>query len=367
MKISVYAIAKDERKFCGRWMESMKEADEVAVLDTGSTDGTAETLRSLGAKVEVREIRPWRFDAARNESMRLVSPDADLLVCTDLDEVLLPGWRARLEAAWKEAVAQGWHPTTAQYEYVWSFNPDGSDDIKFLYEKVHVPGVAKWEHPVHEVLGYAGGRKEMVRVEGMRLEHRADPEKSRAQYLPLLEMSVAECPDDDRNMHYLGREYMFYGRWRDCIRTLKRHLAMPAATWRAERAASMRYIARAHKAMGEMSEAERWLLRAVMEAPDQREPSLELAELALEAKDWQLLVRAAETCLAVKDRVMTYLTSSEAWGARPYDLYSLGLWYSGRREEAVAANAMAMSLAPEDGRLRDNDAVMRRLMAGEAG
>lgn len=68
MKISVYAIAKDERKFCGRWMESMKEADEVVVLDTGSTDGTAETLRSLGAKVAVREIRPWRFDAARNRA-----------------------------------------------------------------------------------------------------------------------------------------------------------------------------------------------------------------------------------------------------------------------------------------------------------
>lgn len=363
MRISVYAIAKDERKFCARWMDSMREADEVVVLDTGSADGTPDVLRSLGAKVEVREISPWRFDVARNESMGLVSPGSDILVCTDLDEVLLPGWRAKLEAAWTDALAHGRRPTTAQYEYVWNFNPDGSDGLKFLYEKVHAPGVARWTHPVHEVLEYVGGRKETVRVDGMRLEHHADPEKSRAQYLPLLEMSVAECPDDDRNMHYLGREYMFYGRWEDCIRTLKRHIAMPSATWRAERAASMRYIAKSYVALGRPTEAERWLLRAVMEAPDQREPALELAELALSAKDWQLLVRAAEACLAVRERKMSYLTRSEAWGARPYDLYSLGLWYTGRRAEAVSANAKAMELAPDDARLKDNDAVMRRLMS----
>lgn len=365
MKVSVYAIAKDEGKFCARWMDSMREADEVAVLDTGSTDGTPDLLRSLGARVEVREIRPWRFDVARNESMGLVSPDADILVCTDPDEVLLPGWRGRLEAAWAKAVAQGRRPTTAQYEYVWNFNPDGSDGMKFLYEKVHAPGVARWTHPVHEILEYEGGRKDMVFVEGMRLEHHADPGKSRAQYLPLLEMSVEECPDDDRNMHYLGREYMFRGRWEDCIRTLERHLAMPSAQWRAERAASMRYIAKSHMAMGRTAEAERWLLRAVMEAPDQREPALDLAELALAVEDWQLLVRAAESCLSVRERKMSYLTKSEAWGARPYDLHSLGLWYTGRRAEAIAENMKAIALAPDDARLKENDAVMRRLMAGD--
>ena len=38
MKISVYAIAKNEEKFADDWVNSMKEADEIVVLDTGSTD-----------------------------------------------------------------------------------------------------------------------------------------------------------------------------------------------------------------------------------------------------------------------------------------------------------------------------------------
>ena len=47
MKIVVYAIAKNESSFVDRWMDSMSEADQVVVLDTGSTDGTAERLRAL--------------------------------------------------------------------------------------------------------------------------------------------------------------------------------------------------------------------------------------------------------------------------------------------------------------------------------
>ena len=49
MKISVYAICKNEEKFAARWAASMQEADQVVVLDTGSTDGTVEQLRQAGA------------------------------------------------------------------------------------------------------------------------------------------------------------------------------------------------------------------------------------------------------------------------------------------------------------------------------
>ena len=97
MKIVVYAIAKNESFFVDRWMDSMSEADQVVVLDTGSDDGTAERLRARGAQVTVERIIPWRFDRARNRSLELVPEDADVCVCTDLDEVFHPGWRSALE------------------------------------------------------------------------------------------------------------------------------------------------------------------------------------------------------------------------------------------------------------------------------
>jgi len=103
-KICVYAISKNEEKFVERWYNSMKEADEIYVLDTGSTDKTVEKLKKLNINVLVHEIKPWRFDVARNTSLDLVPTDCDICVCTDLDEIFEEGWREKLERIWKKAL-----------------------------------------------------------------------------------------------------------------------------------------------------------------------------------------------------------------------------------------------------------------------
>ena len=127
MKIVVYAICKNEAQFVSRWIKSMSEADQIVVLDTGSTDDTVQRLRTLGAQVTVETICPWRFDVARNRSLELVDPDADICVCTDLDEVFHPGWRKALESAWIPGTTQ------ATYRYTWSFRPDGGEGVVFWY------------------------------------------------------------------------------------------------------------------------------------------------------------------------------------------------------------------------------------------
>jgi glycosyltransferase involved in cell wall biosynthesis len=43
-KICVYAICKNEEKHIDRWINSLKEADKIVVLDTGSTDNTIALL-----------------------------------------------------------------------------------------------------------------------------------------------------------------------------------------------------------------------------------------------------------------------------------------------------------------------------------
>lgn len=72
----------------------MSEADYIVVLDTGSTDGTYEALQTDPRVTLVQQeiISPWRFDVARNRSMELIPEDANILVCTDFDELFEPGW-----------------------------------------------------------------------------------------------------------------------------------------------------------------------------------------------------------------------------------------------------------------------------------
>lgn len=85
-KICVYAIAKNESKNVERWVASMRPADHIVVLDTGSEDNTVELLTSLGVEVHQKQYEHFRFDVARNDSLKLVPDEYNIRVCTDIDE-----------------------------------------------------------------------------------------------------------------------------------------------------------------------------------------------------------------------------------------------------------------------------------------
>lgn len=357
-RVCVYAICKNEEQFVDRWVDSMSEADKIVVLDTGSADGTVEKLRQRGVEVVQEVISPWRFDAARNRSLDLVPEDTDICVCTDLDEVFHAGWREHLEKAWKDSAGQ------ATYRYTWSFQEDGSEGVVFWSEKIHARHGYRWTHPVHEVLVWAGEGTPgpVVVAEGVQLDHHPDPTKSRGQYLPLLELSVEEDPEDDRNMHYLGREYLYRGRWDDCIRTLKRHLNMPRAIWKDERAASMRYIAKSYAQKGEGTQARNWYLRAVAEAPHLREPYLDLAMLLYQQEQWEGVLYFTGCALAITHRPRTYICEAEAWGSLPHDLRSIAYYHTGRRVEALEEAKKARALQPGDERLKKNVEILEQAL-----
>ena len=349
-RVCVYAICKNEQAFVQRWMDGMAEADSIVVLDTGSTDDTVRQLRERGAKVSVESIDPWRFDVARNRALELVAPDVDICVCTDLDEVFVPGWRAQLERAWGPDVGQ------ATYRYTWSFNPDGSEGVVFRGEKIHARQGYRWIHPVHEVLTWVGegARGRVAITQGVQLNHYPDPEKSRGQYLPLLELAVAEEPEDDRNMHYLGREYLYRSRWDECIATLERHLAMPRATWWDERAASMRYIAQAYWNKGELPRARDWYLRAVAEAPHLREPYMDLAMLLYRQENWDGVLYATGCALEIAVRPESYICEAASWGSLPHDLRALAFAHTGHHGQALEQARRALEVEPGNQRLQEN-------------
>lgn len=344
MKIYIYAISKNESKFVTRFMRSAEEADGVFVLDTGSEDDTAQKLQEAGAAVTTKRFDPFRFDTARNESLRLVPDDADLYVCLDLDEVLEPNWRTALEKVAKDA------PDANQfsYRYVWSHNPDGSDGVVFWAEKIHRKGFY-WKGAVHEIpVPQAGVRKKTAYAYGVQVTHYPDDAKPRSSYLPLLQIAAKEEPENDRTAHYLGREYMFAGQYDKAVAELKRHLALPSAAWNDERAASMRYISQCYSALGNPRAAVVWALRAVAESPDTREPYLRLARTFYQMQDYAGVLWAASAGLSIEERKLSYITEPDAWGAPLHDLLSIAYYQFGQYKKAEEEARRALSFGADE-------------------
>ena len=348
-KICVYAISKNEEKFVDRWVNSMKEADEIYVLDTGSNDKTVDKLKELGVNVSQENIEPFRFDEARNKSLKLVPDDVDICVCTDLDEIFEKGWRNKLENLWKKDT------TRLAYNYNWKLSEEGIPEVNFYIEKIHSRNDYIWTHPVHEVLKYIGKNKEnKITTDSITLNHFPDNNKSRSNYLPLLELSVKEDPQDDRNMHYLGREYMYYGKWNKAIDTLIKHLSLKTATWKDERCASMRFIARCYQNLNRLEEAKMWLNKAINEAPYLRDPYIELALLNYKEKDYKNVEKNCLKALEIKNHQKTYINEMFSWDSTPYDLLSISEYYLGEFSESLKNAKKALELNPKDKRIKNN-------------
>ena len=351
MKICVYAISKNEEKFAKRWYESMKEADEIYVLDTGSDDNTVNILTELGAHVTKQKIKPWRFDAARNKSLELVPLDTDICVCTDLDEVFNKGWRKELERNWSPKT------TRAKYNYNWCLDENNNPIINFYIDKIHQRKNYKWVHPVHEVLE-TNDTENVIIIDNITLNHYPDKNKSRAQYLPLLELSVKEDPKDDRNMHYLGREYMYYKKYDKAIETLKKHLILEKAVWKDERAASMRFIGRCYTKLKNFKEAHLWYDKAIKEAPYLRDAYIENALLYYEEENY---IKVEEYCLKalrIRSHAKTYINETFSWDETVYDLLSIANYYLKKYEYSLLFVNMAIEINPKEERLRKNKIII---------
>ncbi len=349
LKVYAYAICKNESKYVDSYVKSMSEADGIYVLDTGSTDDTVKKLKELGVNVKVEKINPFRFDIARNKSLAMVPDDADICVCTDFDEVFEPGWREKLEEDWLKE-----DPTRVEYLYNWSFDQYGKPATTFYISKIHKRHAYCWHHPVHEVLKCLQNSEKSIIVEGIVLNHHQDLTKKRSSYLPLLELSVQEDPTDDRNMHYLGREYMYYERWNDCIDTLQKHLKLEKSTWKDERAASMRFIARSYQGLKRIEEAKMWLLKAIDEAPYLREGYVELAFLYYQEKDYQNAYKYLKEASTIKVKPKTYINEEFSWNYYFYDLYSIVAFNIGQIDEAIKNAGIALEMNPEEERIKKN-------------
>src|SRR5690606_26611411 len=87
MSISVIIITKNAGATIRRCLESVAWADEIVVIDSGSSDDTLDICRELGAKVSVTDDWPG-FGPQKNRALDAAA--GDWLFNIDADEWVTP-------------------------------------------------------------------------------------------------------------------------------------------------------------------------------------------------------------------------------------------------------------------------------------
>lgn len=111
-ELTVIIITKNEAANIRACIESVAWADEIIVVDSGSSDGTAEICRELGAKVFVHD---WPgFGAQKNRALSHATHE--WMFSLDADERVTPELKAQLIRAMADDRADGFFvPRLSQF------------------------------------------------------------------------------------------------------------------------------------------------------------------------------------------------------------------------------------------------------------
>jgi tetratricopeptide (TPR) repeat protein len=116
----------------------------------------------------------------------------------------------------------------------------------------------------------------------------------------------------------------------------------------------MRLLAKAYDETGQGELAMKWARLAVAEAPDTREPWVELSIMCYRRHMWTESYAAAKSALAIKEKALVYTMDPSVWTEKPFDYASIAAWHLGLKDEARQLLEEAIKLNPSDPRLIAN-------------
>jgi glycosyltransferase involved in cell wall biosynthesis len=155
MRITATIVTLNEERNIARAIESLRCADEVVVVDSGSTDQTREIALRLGARV-IEE--PWR-GYARQKNFAAEAAENEWILSIDADESITEELEIEILALKKDGVRfDGYSfPRLAQYLGRWIRHGGWYPDRKLrLYDRGRAEWVGDYVHESVRVKGTTG-------------------------------------------------------------------------------------------------------------------------------------------------------------------------------------------------------------------
>ncbi|MDE7159150.1 MAG: glycosyltransferase family 2 protein, partial [Clostridiales bacterium] len=248
IKISLCMIVKDEEAVLSRCLESAKTvADEIVIIDTGSTDKTVEIAKSFTKKVFPY---PWRDDFAAARNFAFSKGTGDYLFWLDADDKIpheslakLPALKARLEKERPDMLICPYETGSTVF-YRERFLRREADFV--------------WQGRVHECIAPRG----KVLHSDFLITHLGSAKERGTRNLHIYQKWAAEEPLSGRDLFYYGRELYYNRLYTEAIAVLLKML--DGDGWYVNKIEACKILSLCYREIGDKEKALRALFRSFL-------------------------------------------------------------------------------------------------------
>jgi glycosyltransferase involved in cell wall biosynthesis len=334
-------IVKNEARVIRRCLDSVRPfIHHWVVVDTGSSDGTQELIRTHFADLpgELHE-RPWKnFGHNRSEALALARGKADYILVIDADEELIAERGFTMP------------PLTAE-EYLVLYRLSESPVTWYRATLIRASLPWRYQGILHEHLE-CGHPPSSDKLTGLSIRsysdgaRNVDPIKKYANDALILEQGLRDEPDNTRYVFYLAQSYRDSEQTEKAIETYERRVALGG--WPEEVWYSLFQVAvLKHKLRRTWSEVLAAYLFAYQYRPARAEPLCALAMRYRETKEWALAELFARAASAVRRPDDILFVDDSVYDWRALDELAVAAYYTGKLQESASLNRRLLS----DGKL----------------
>lgn len=262
--ISLCMIVKNEEDVIARCLDCVEGiADEIVIVDTGSTDQTKEIAARYTSRVYDFE---WVDDFAAARNFAFSKAEKEYILWLDADDVLLQDDRQRFLEL-KRTMDRSIDMVLMKYDV--AFDEGGRPTFSYYRERlVKRSRGYRWVGRIHEVIEPSGTRIYSSIAVSHKKMHPNEPMRN----LRIFERMLSEgAALDPRQQYYYGRELMYNGRYRESLKVLEDFLDSGLG-WMENQIGACGDIARCWYALGE----DRRALHALLQSMEYGEPRAEL-------------------------------------------------------------------------------------------
>lgn len=357
--ISVCIIVKNEEETIERILScAIQFADEIIVVDTGSTDKTKALARKFTP--HIYDFK-WCNNFAKARNFSFSKATKDYIMWLDADDYITPQAIANLNAL--KTTLINTNEDTIYLPYQTAFNENGACTFFYLRERIvkNLP-VFVWHDPIHEVLTPYG---KTATYNNIPIQHRKIKQNEKERNLKIYKaLKESGHQFSARQQFYYANE-LFYNNYNaQAISAYKTFLKMPNAFIENKLQAKIN-IAKIYNAQNKPALALQSLFDTFLLNLPRSETLCEIGHTYLSQKQYEKAIYYYNLAIQTPNQNTFAFVDLNCYAYIPHLQIALCYYFLGNFKTALKHNKLALKANPQSQIAKTNQKIYARLLKNQ--